>query len=446
MTTRRTACGTLLYLVITLTGCSQEAEPPSPSDVLVIESATLIDGRTGETRSGVTILVEDDRIADVGPEGEMPVPDGARRIDAVGKWVMPGIVDVHTHLTEDAADGHRRFLAAGVTTVHAMPAGIAPADPGPWEERAWRAETPSPRVQVTPAFSGEFPDNVFPGVYELRKPAIADEARAAVREVHERGYGQIKIIQDDGSPFLGTAVRDFEPEVFDALVDEAKSAGMRVYVHATQIADTRLAVDAGAHAFMHGTMDELVSGDLWTAMRDAGTVWTPAFRVLVGAGDSRDFDRRLTADSALHRLLSADRLEAARASAAPVNVEGFEHLHDNLEDFMKTLGANTRAAVASGIPVAVGSDGGPDGVGTHVEMELMQESGLEPAGVIVAATSGGARALGMSEEIGAIEPGMFADVVILDADPTVDIRNARLVTAVVKGGHVWTPRELLEIP
>ena len=440
---------TSVLVAAALCGCAPDAEPP-PAATLAIESATLVDGHTGATRPETTILIADGRIAAVGPAGEVSVPEGARTIDGAGKWVIPGIVDVHTHIRPDDTAGLRRFLAAGVTTIHSMPSGDPLTDPTSWERHSRDAATAGPRVQATPLFSAEFPDNLFPGAYPLTKPTDAAAARAAVRAAHDLGYRQIKIIQEDGTPFVGVegAVADFDDDVFLALVDEARALGMRVYVHATRLEDARLTLRAGAHAFMHGIMDRSVPDSVWSRMVERGIVWTPAFRMLSGYGDSRDFNRRAAADSALHPVLGREGLEAALAAARPdaVPAPGLDVLYANVERYLDTLAANTRAALAAGVPIAVGSDGGPPGVGTHVELELMQERGVEPAQVIIAATSAGARALGLSEEIGALEKGMVADLVVLGADPTKDVRNARQVEWVVKAGNLWSTSELLALP
>jgi len=442
---------TCILVALAIWGCRSKTNPSDTSGLLAIQSATLIDGRTGEAKYPVTILIENGRFTHIGSDEEVEIPDSAQIINAEGKWVMPGIVDVHTHIHEADTAGLRRFLAAGVTTIHTMPGGALPDDPAEWESKSQRSETPAPRVQVSPLFSAGFPDNLFPGAFPLVKPQTPEEARVNVRTFHKQGYRQIKIIQEDALPFVGEGevVHNIDSSIYNALVHEAQSQGMRVYVHATQLTDTRQAVDAGVDAFMHGTMDQAVPEDLWMAMKRSGTVWTPSLRMLSGFGDSRRFYSLVASDSALHGLLMEDELQAAQAASSPdaaVSVPGLEYFHANIKSYFETLAANTLSAIEAGVPVAVGSDGGPPGVGTHIELEHMQEIGMSPPQVIVAATSSGALTLGLEDKLGVIEQGMIADLLILTADPTIDIRNSRHIEWVIKGGRIWSPQEMESDP
>jgi imidazolonepropionase-like amidohydrolase len=120
-----------------------------------------------------------------------------------------------------------------------------------------------------------------------------------------------------------------------------------------------------------------------------------------------------------------------------------QELMAHVAERLAQLGSNTRSVLDGGVPVAVGSDLGWVGIGTHVEMELLGEAGLSPAEVFVAATYGGALALGMEDELGTLEPGKRADLAVLGADPLADVRNAREVAWVVKAGTLFDPAELL---
>ncbi len=413
------------------------------AESLAIESTTLIDGRTGEATENVTILIQGRRVTSVTQEDLTKLPPGTRVIDGRGKWVAPGFVDVHVH--EDGPEFLRRLLAAGVTTAHVMPRR-PPERPIDVEGRSQSATASSPRIHLSEMFTGDFPDNLLPGVYQVRKPQSEAAARQAVRDLSDAGYRQIKIIQDDSLLWAGSSALSpqLDPEVFDALVEEAHSRGMRVYVHAVQLANTRMAIDAGADAFMHGAMDAALSAQDGERMRERGMVWTPANRVLIEFGDFPEHARRILAQESLVGWLSKQERTQFRAdarSANPVRLESFQTLHDSLSEYLATLRENTRRARAAGVPVAVGSDGGPPGVATHFEMELLQEGGLSPAEALVAATHGGAVALGMEAEIGTIEPGKRADLVVLAANPLEDIRNARRIEHVIKGGMPVAPSE-----
>jgi imidazolonepropionase-like amidohydrolase len=296
-------------------------------------------------------------------------------------------------------------------------------------------------------FTHEFPDNLVPGAYEFLKPQTEEAARSAVVGLYERGYRQIKIIQDDSRLWAGEqrTSPQLTPPIFNGLVDEAKGLGMRVYVHSTQLEVTRAAVLAGIDAFMHGTMDAQVDSSLFERMAAEGIAWTPTHVVLLQFGDYRRYARRVLADERLRASLSATELSAHQRDAianSPIRHEAFSVLTEHLDQYIAAVSANTRRAQEAGVVVAIGSDGGPAGTGGHLEMELLYEGGLSPEQVIVAATSGGARALGLQDQLGTLDPGMFADLLVLTANPLADVRNTRQIEWVLKGGVLFDARRL----
>jgi imidazolonepropionase-like amidohydrolase len=412
---------------------------------LVIEKATIVDGRSGSRQEGVTIVVEGDRIAFVGDSTPGGIPPDVTRVDGSGKWIVAGLIDVHVHDVTD--DYLRGMLAWGVTSVHLMPAD-PPQRPANRQQESEQAATATPRLQMTEMFASVFPDNVVPGVYRLRKPQTEAEARSAVREMHANGYRQIKIIQDDSSLWTGpeNPVPPLAPLLFGALVSEAQVQGMRVYVHATQRSQTQMALEAGIDGFMHGTMDAELTTDDWQSMKASSTVWTPAVHALRWYGDRKSYAARITDDPRLTAWMTEEErteFETLAAAESPLFLPALSTLVESTDSYIRVLAANTRAAQAVGVVVAVGSDGGPAGVCTHLELEFLQEIGLTATDALAAATYGGAVALGREEELGSVEVGKLADLVILNSDPTVDIRNSRDIASVVKGGRVYRPHELM---
>ena len=216
---------------------------------------------------------------------------------------------------------------------------------------------------MSPFFSGGFPQNVNPGL-ELFKPQTAESARRMVRKCKDQGFRQIKIIQDDGVLWMGSKkVPRLRSEVFSALVEEARTLDMRVYVHVTQLADTREAVLAGANALMHGTMDMEVDEKLWEEMRVRNIVWTPTHRVILADGDQQAYAKRVLSDENFKRRLSARQLARyeQRANIASGATSVFPGLRPALATLWEQLHENTREAQARGVTVALGSDGGREG-------------------------------------------------------------------------------------
>ena len=425
-----------------LLGCAPETIPKS--NTLVIQGASVFDSRGGAWQEDATLVIEGERITRLGDAASTPAPTGARVIDGTGTWVVPGFIDVHVHNASE--DYLRTMLAWGVTAIHIMP-NWPPGGPSEMEQTSEAAAVRSPRLQVSQMFTGDFPDNVTPGVYAFLKPQNANQARAAVRMMHGNGYRQIKIIQDDSTTMAGPANRSprLEPPVFDALVSQARALGMRVYVHVLTRADARQAVAAEADALMHGVVETSLEAEDWQQMLAANTVWTPTYHAFHFFGEQRAYAQRVLGDTRLSAWMSDEELagfQTLAAAADPIIPPPTSTLVENAPRYIETLALNTQAAQAAGVAIAVGTDGGPAGVSMHLEIEALQDNGLTATQALTAATLGGAVAMGREDEVGSLEVGKFADLVILNADPSVDVRNCREIAWVLKGGTAYTPREL----
>ena len=243
-------------------------------------------------------------------------------------------------------------------------------------------------------------------------------------------------------------------DVFRGLAREARRLDMRVYAHVTQVREAELAVAEHVDVFVHGIMDGALRDALLRTMREGPIVWAPAIARVSAGADARAYARRVLADSVFRQLLSAEELKAFEVATAPgvVSAGAFPRLVPDGARYIRVLGENTRAAQRYGLPIAVGADvggrpgvagGGGPGIGTHIELELLQEVGLTPAAALTAATYGGALALGADDDLGTIAPGKLADLVVLARDPLVDVRHARHIAWVIKGGVAMRPAELM---
>ncbi len=398
-------------------------------DVLVLRSATVIDGTSASPRERITILIRGERIVTVSPDGRVPIPPQATVLDATGRWVIPGLVEVHTHST--ARPRLAQALALGVTSALV----IAPSDSflalGPWSAEPSSA---APRMFITPGgFTGGFPEPFVQG-FALERPASPREARRAVDALTARGARQFKIWHDDGSLWSLTDLRlpMLTPEVLTEIVRAAHQRKARVYAHAWLARDARAMLDAGVDAIIHPIADSIIDPALLRRFAERGvataTTWAGIMRIF----NRSAFARRVLADERLLGVLpDSERAAFARDTEPPVKAEP---LWQRLEGHRATVSRNARALLDAGAPLAVGSDG-PVGLATHLEMELMVEGGLTPREVLVAATVGGAQLLGLSREVGTVEAGKRADLVVLRSDPLADIRNTRDVEWTIKGGR-----------
>jgi imidazolonepropionase-like amidohydrolase len=379
-------------------------DPPAAPGRTWIANARLFDG-TGAPVRRASLLVEDGRIAAIAAAAEDP-PEGARVIDAAGRTLMPGLIDAHQHATAGSrsfcksanesgteaiwpgtaahvvAQVFRELLRMGITTFR---------DVGGYDDLLVEARQAmrygafdGPRVlacgRIVSATSpgGRF----FHGMY--READGADEIRKAVREQIRYGADFIKVMTTGAR---SVELEDPDPaqltrEELAVAVEEAHRMGYRVCAHCEGIAGTELAIVEGIDTIEHG-MYLNQRPDLLERMAASGQVLVPTLSFLLHVAESGEW--------------------------TPLLVELGEH---NVEQSRLTL----VAAREAGVRLAMGHDTAPLHAGAN-ELLRMVEAGLPADEALVAATSGGAYALGLSEHVGTIERGTLADLLVVDGDP-----------------------------
>ena len=422
---------------------SGEARPAAdPSTDLLLANATIVDGRGGAPFAG-SVLVRGGRIARVCPAPRRCAPEGTRTIDLTGRFLIPGLIDSHVHVATDPQGGDRdapaRLAAAfrlGVTSVRDM-AGDARALAA-LAARAETADQPVPRLSYAALFGGPafFEDprtrtasvGFAAGQAPWQRAVTASTGPAELRDMvaaaRASGAGAIKLYADLDGP---TAAR---------IVAEAHRQHLRVWSHAATFPArpgelAAAGVDSLSHSLLLGyevapAMPESYHRRGAPLELSAASVDDPRILALLRTMRERGIVLDATLDVA-RRLEGAP--PGAAGFAAPAAAAQWAY-------------AVTRRALAAGITVSAGSDSRlnlPDAL--HVELEvLVRNGGLTPMQALVAATSGGAAALGRARELGTIERGRIADLVVLRADPTRDIRAVREVELVIKGGAVHDMR------
>ena len=440
-------CRGLLGLAIGACALAAAASPPQPAPqpggAVVLSGGRLVDGTGRLPLERAALLIRDGRIRAVGPAADVPLPDGATRVDVAGQTIIPGLITAHAHLNDgdDALPLREQLLAQlrvyarfGVTTVHTLGDGRsrdhrahAPRQPYPW-----RVAEESVRVRDAQA-RGDLLDRarLFPSGPNV-VGATAAEARAGVDEVAALGIGVVKTRLDDRPD-------DMAPAVYRALIDQAHRRGLRVAAHAVTLDDAKGLADAGVDAIVHSVRDRDVDAELIAALtsRDVGYVptltrtlslflyeTTPAFfgdPFFLRGGDAyraemaRIRDRRLQA-----RMRGSEQAATARTVLAQAR-------------------RNLKLLADGGVTIAMGTDSGTQlgrwqGYFEHVELELMVAAGLTPMQALVAATSNAARVMGL-DALGTLEPGNRADFLVLDADPLADIRNTRRIDSIWIAGR-----------
>ena len=434
-------------LVAFFAACSSEdwETAESSSSPITILGAKLVDGTGGEPIEDSVVVIEGARIQAVGSRAETPVPKGGEIIDGIGKTVMPGLIDLHTHYFGDGPEMKRLLqvqLRFGVTTSRSIGADTEEHLAVIADARA--GKIPSPRIH-TAGLGFTHPGGHPIQLPFVRRPPTVEEARAGVAELGAQKVDFIKMWVESKN---GTLPK-ITPETREAIAEEAAKRHIPVVAHVFDLADLEQLVDIGVRQFLHTVRDtEDISEELLDRLKSEGVRFVPTFSVAErpwyfpeNPTDLRDPEIRDSLNPA--RLAEIDDEQHRKELLADPNIPRLKEEYGRAERFVKKL-------VAHGVPVGVGSDSGAGviatGWGTHHEMQLFVKAGLTPMQTLHAATGGAAAMLTEDEPgFGTLVPGKAADLLLLDADPLADIANTRKINRVMQAGK-WLDRETEPAP
>jgi imidazolonepropionase-like amidohydrolase len=436
--------------------------PPAP---VALVGATLVNGTGAPPVPDAVVVVHEGRIACAGSRSACRVPAGVDTMSLAGRWVIPGLIDAHVHFSQtgwvdgrpDALDlrdrypydrtvadleAHperffRAYLCSGVTAVFDV-GGYA----WTWGLRARAEDDPeAPHV----AAAGPLLSTVdhwinLPDEKQILYVPTDSAARVAVRAHVARGTDAIKIWYIVRPGADTTALK----AVVHAAADEAHRLGARVLVHATGLWEAKDALRAGADVLVHSVFDRPVDDEFIALARERHAIYVPTLTVEDGYRQVlvRRFEPHYPLScvdpATLAKARSTDSLPAAGIGADSLTARVGRIRHDMARGL-----ANLGVVFRAGIAVAMGTDAGNPltlhGPSVYWEMEEMQAAGLSPMDVLVTATRNGARAMGREKDLGTLEAGRIADLVVLGSDPTTDIRNVRDVRYVMRAGALTTP-------
>lgn len=436
---------------------------------LVIRGATLIDGTGAPPQPNVTIVVERGEIAAVGPKVEEPAD--AELIDATGKFIIPGLIDARVQLgaspgnrvlraehgLEQRIENLHALLAAGVTSVRLVQGDLE--EQKLYQQFAQNDLLASPRLFVAgPTFTA--PDGRPAGDYsilatrvrdrETRQAKDADEAREKAREVAHSDLEVFEAVYDAGP--TGNTYPRLSQEALKTLVEEAHGHELKIFCAVGWNEEATTAVAAGADV-IEDAAEELLTPELLAEMARKNIFFLPSLSL---QGDLLKLLDAPALQSYLQEPLVQQSLSAVMKKSLAGEGGLLAQLRKGLSDqeAVRTLlklqqeraFENVRRARTAGVALAVGTGAGNTlifpGPAVHRELQLLVEAGLSPLEALVAATRRTAESLGKGEELGTIEPGKRADLVILDADPLVDIKNTQKIHRVIRSGQVIDPGEL----
>ncbi|HEX8941337.1 MAG TPA: amidohydrolase family protein [Candidatus Limnocylindrales bacterium] len=411
----------------------------APVPPLAIVGVRLLDARAPEAVPGVLVVGEDGRIAAAGPERAVSVPAGAARIDGGGRTLVPGLIDCHVHLTARLEPLHdqvertvtdlvvralrtgRDFLEAGIVAVR--DAGGATSG----IRRAFASgEFPGPRTQISVNYlsqTGGHGDGWTPSGVELEvatpdlPPGVADgpdAVRHAARLQIRAGADWLKVMATGGvlSATDSPDSSQFTVEEIRVIVEEARAARLKgTLAHAEGTSGIKNALRAGITSIEHGDLLDDEGIDL---MLERDVPLVPTFLIN-------------------EALLDEDHI--ARGDTPPWAVEKMRYLDERQK-------RNFRHAVERGVRVVMGTDAF-NGLYPPAELALMARHGLGGFGALRAATLDAARLLQLDGDLGTLEPGKLADVILVDGDPLAEPelwRDPARIGVVLQGGRVVADR------
>jgi imidazolonepropionase-like amidohydrolase len=443
--------------------------PASPAPPLAIVHVTVVDTTGGPSLPGRTVLVRDGKVTAVAPDAEAPpIPEGATVVDGSGKYLIPGLWDMHVHLTRESA--LKLNLANGVTGVRVMwgnPSAFGPAVPhSTWRREIEAGKRLGPRLVIASNIL-DGPKPIWPGSVAVKD---AESGRAAVRAAKTAGADFVKVYSL------------LSPEGFRAIAEECKAQGIPFAGHVPSLVSAREASDLGMRSMEHlyglraacspreaesierrkaildaakgdwnaarpkfepldARLRETYSDDLaavfFARLKANGTAQCPTLTVLraLGSLDDPKFvdDPRIRYVDPFTRMFWNPKADFRLRSMKP---EDFAAQRKAFERAVELVGSLNRA----GVTILAGTDEANPyifpGFSLHDELALLVKAGLTPLQALQAATIVPARFLGRESSLGSVEPGKEADLVLLDSDPLADVANTTKIRAVVSRGRL----------
>lgn len=414
-----------------------------PAGELVIRNARLFDPRDLKVTPGTTVLISGDRVIRVGPDADLKPAPNAEVIDAKGRFLMPGLWDNHQHIGDvtGALD-----LANGVTSARDMANDLES-----FPQRVARYDDGSelgPRILKA---------GIIDGTGELAGPTKmrADTAKEAIKDIDwyaDHGYVQIKIYSS------------IKPELVPIMADRAHARGMRVSGHVPAFMSAKQFVENGADEIQHinfielnflfpevketrnrdrfikvaerareFTPDKPAVRDFINFLKDHHTVLDPTMGIFEGlfCGNPTAITPGLEEivprfPPQVRRGMLSGALEAPKDKEAAYR-EAFPAM-------LRLL----KALHGAGVTIIPGTDALP-GYMLHHELELYARAGIPAAEVLRMATLTSAEVMGVNKDLGVIGPGKLADMILIDGDPTKDMRDIRKISTVIRGGKIYDP-------
>jgi imidazolonepropionase-like amidohydrolase len=406
-----------------------QAAKPSAGSRTLVRAGHLLDVKTGKILDGQTIVVTGDTISSVGASSAVPTQPGDTVVDLGDRTVMPGLIDVHTHITgepnfdpyfeltqtdaKEAIHGvvnARTTLMAGFTTIRNVGAGgYTDVD---LRDAINQGQVPGPHMQVSgPALGitgGHCDENLLPIKYHVTGEGVADGIAGVQQKVRQNikyGVDVIKICATGGVLSKGDdpQASQYTIEEMRAIVADAHRLGRKVAAHAHGSQGILWATEAGVDSIEHGSYIDDAS---IAAMKKNGTYLVPT--------------------------LYLEDWMIEKGNLPPI-------YQQKMKDTIVVAKKNIKHAIESGVKIALGTDAAvyPHGLNAHELDVYVNQMGMTPLGAVQSATINAADLMGWSGKTGSIEPGHWADIIAVERNPLEDVRVLQHVSFVMKSGNVY---------
>lgn len=458
---------TTLFIFVFITFATQ-------AETKAIVGATLINPANEAIVENSVVIIENGVISDAGPRASVKIPSGAETIDANGKFLIPGLIDSHIHFFQSGGlytrpdgldlrhrisyeeelaaidaeleDTFKRYLRCGVT-------GVADLGGPFWNfsVRDFANETEAaPNVWITgPLLAAYSPDQLQTDDPGIIKVWTVDEALELVDEQLEYNPDYIKIwYVVNRRPSLG--LEKFFP-IAKAICERSHAAGKPVVIHATELETAKKAVEAGCDVLAHSVIDEEVDDEFIDMLLENDVTLIPTIWVFSSYASVYSMKLDLTYEEHLlgNPYVVGTLFDMRELAPGELGERQLKLLREDKPiEINEIAKMNLKKLHTAGVKIAAGTDAGNVGVipgpSMFREMQIMVDAGLTELEVLKTATINAAGAFGAADELGSIEKGKLADIVILNSNPLDDISNAADIAAVVKSGVVFKPEDLVD--
>ena len=442
-------------------------------EILALTGGRIIDGNGGPPLEEAAVVIQGSKITAIGPASV--VPAHARVINLDGKTLLPGLIDAHIHIggsgggsvdprefTPTAVENSLlSYLKFGVTTIYDM---AAHPSLNSMKSALEAGELMGPRLYGNGfgiTAPGSHPIRLitelglleYLGPFYFQVDNLAD-AREAIRKISVQQVDGIKLFHsrvEAGTTRFDADMEKLKPDILHTLIQEAHDRSLKVYAHTSLPSEAREFVEAGGDVVVHSIhMAETGANEVFELMVERDVAYIPTLAVFEGGYTSKpgSFFSAQQHDKVWDVLLASITAPGSVVLASR-EVPG---LVNDRERSLEISMANLGRALQAGVRIAMGSDAGNAGMlhGATIlrELQLMNEAGMTQMQVLVAATRNGAEVIGRGEELGTLEAGKLADIIVVNGDPLQDLSVLGNVELVVKNGKIIDPGvlEFKEVP